>query len=360
MPGHVETGSPLDILWQPRAIAAVLLSGEGLALLLALAPGGQVDRWTYFGIASLVIQWVSLLTLTGLYLLRRRLSRLPPLTLAWVALALWLLATGLVGVCASLAWPAPMMGAQSGHWPDPWQLGLLSLTVGMLGLAAFHGHWRNRSLAARAAQAELESLQARTRPHFLFNTLNTGAALVHERPEAAERLLLDLADLFRAALGGAQQIPLREEIDLVRRYLDIEQMRFGERLRVHWRLPEPLPETMVPLLGLQPLVENAIRHGVEPLPEGGELAIDVEVQRDTLVVGICNPLPPPGRRPVAGHSVGLASVRARINALTAGEGLLQTRVTAGLFCVEVRLPMTPPDGRQGTGAVRAGQPPITR
>ena len=89
----------------------------------------------------------------------------------------------------------------------------------------------------RAKQSELQALQARIRPHFLFNTLNTGAALVHPRPEEAERLLLDLADLFRAALAGPRQILLEDELSLARRYLEIEALRFGERLQVRWELP---------------------------------------------------------------------------------------------------------------------------
>src|SRR5690606_9402646 len=118
----------------------------------------------------------------------------------------------------------------------------ITITIGLLGLAAFQNHWQAKQLAVRAKQAELESLQARTHPHFLFNTLNTGAALVHARPEAAETLLLDLADLFRAALTGPHHIALKDEIDLVQRYLALEQLRLGSRLQVRWEMPEQLPD----------------------------------------------------------------------------------------------------------------------
>src|SRR5690606_11628475 len=106
--------------------------------------------------------------------------------------------------------------------------------------------------AVRAKQAELEALQARIRPHFLFNTLNTGAALVHARPGEAERLLLGLSDLFRAALAGPGELPLEDELGLARRYLEIEALRFGPRLQVNWQLPAPLPEVWVPTLSIQP------------------------------------------------------------------------------------------------------------
>src|SRR5690606_9580864 len=121
-------------------------------------------------------------------------------------------------------------------WSLPRMAGL-TLCVGLLGLAVFYHHWRATQLAVQAKQAQLEALQARIRPHFLFNTLNTGVALVRERPGEAERLLLDLSDLFRAALAGPPTIPLEDELALARRYLEIEQLRFGPRLQVKWEVP---------------------------------------------------------------------------------------------------------------------------
>ncbi|MGH8076524.1 MAG: sensor histidine kinase, partial [Lysobacter sp.] len=259
---------PLDALWKAPAIVWVLLGGEGLAVVLTLAPGGEHDRWVYFGLVSLAIQWIALLTLGGLYLLRRRLARLRPQTLAYVALAMLLASTWLVASVSWLLLKGHWTMTPGGWWPLVMRLTGIVLTVGLLGLAAFQNHWRGRVHAVRAKQAEVESLHARIRPHFLFNTLNTGAALVRRRPGEVERLLLDLADLFRAALAGPRQISLEDELALARRYLEIEALRFGDRLRVHWELPHVIPEVTVPALSIQPLVENAIRHGVERLPGG--------------------------------------------------------------------------------------------
>src|SRR5690606_3106447 len=171
---------PLDALWQAPAIIWVLLAGECLAGILALAPGMSGSRWIYFGLASLVVQWVALLTLGTLYLTRNLLTGLRPLRLAWLAVGMLLVNTWLV---AWLAWW--LMGDA---WPvaaDGWpalvaRLPRIALAVGFLGLAAFQNHWRGRLHAVRAKQSELQALQARIRPHFLFNTLNTGAALVHQ------------------------------------------------------------------------------------------------------------------------------------------------------------------------------------
>lgn len=333
-----KTPRPLDALWQAPAIIWVLLAGECLAVVLALAPGISADRWIYFGLASLTIQWIALLTLGALYLFRRALEGMRPQRLAYLALGLLLVNTwlvvGLVWLLMRAVWPMT---------EDEWSVLILQLTgivlaVGFLGLAAFQNHWRGRLHAVRAKQSELQALQARIRPHFLFNTLNTGAALVHQRPEEAERLLLDLADLFRAALAGPRQISLEDELSLARRYLEIEALRFGDRLQVRWELPRELPAVTVPALSIQPLVENAIRHGVERMPIG-DIEIAVSTTSDTVIVRISNPLPQPGGLAVPGHQVGLNASQVRIEALTGGRGSVQTQVVEGRFIATVRLPV---------------------
>ena len=330
---------PLDVLWQANAILWVILGGEGLAAVLALAPGLAADRLTYFGLASLWIQWTALLTLAVLYLARRRLNRLPPPQVAAVALVVGLALCWLITLVIR-AYLEPGQGPGRVDWLAlALQVSGITLTFGLMGLAAFHNHWKGRLAAVRAKQAELEALQARIRPHFLFNTLNTGAALVHARPQDAEQLLLDLADLFRAALSGPAELPLRDELSLARRYLEIERLRFGERLQVQWSLPEALPEVVVPALSIQPLVENAIRHGIEPSPTGGRLDVIVAVEPGEVRVVVSNDLPPSGTRPAAGHQVGLASARERIEALSQGRGHLQTRVAGGRYIATITLPL---------------------
>ncbi|MGV8959391.1 MAG: sensor histidine kinase [Stenotrophomonas sp.] len=329
---------PLDTLWQAPAIAWMLLTGEGVAIVLALAPGIEDERWRYFGLLSLVIQWISLSTLAALYLIRRPLSKLRPPHVAYVALALLLTLT--LGI-SNLAW-----FFFRGNWSLPaeqwngmqWRLSGIVMTVSLLALAAFQNHWRGRLNAVRAKQSELQALQARIRPHFLFNTLNTGAALVHERPEEAERLLLDLADLFRAALGGPRQIPLEDELSLARRYLEIETLRFGDRLTVHWHLPRELPAVTVPALSIQPLVENAVRHGIEHLTHG-DVDVRVTTNPGWVILRISNPLPGPGAVSTAGHQVGLNASQARIEAMTDGRGSVLTQVEDGRFIATVRLPV---------------------
>ena len=144
-----------------------------------------------------------------------------------------------------------------------------------------------------SAQAQADALQARIRPHFLFNSLNAIVGLVRRDPVVAERALLDLSDLFRAALGaGDAGSSLREEVELAERYLAIESLRLGPRLRVAWHRQEPLPWTLpLPRLLLQPLVENAVLHGISRLPEGGEVEIAMACADGVLRIGVGNPVP---------------------------------------------------------------------
>lgn len=328
--------TPLSALWRPTALLTVVLGGEALAAILALAPMQSGARLMQFGLASLAAQWVLLGTLCLLFLLRAPLSRLPALRLAWVCLALFLMMSLLV---AEAAWAVLSMTATLEISRSAFVLRLLALAlvVGLIGLLTYQNYWRSRQLAVRAKQLELEALQARIRPHFLFNTLNTGAALVHAQPDVAERVLLDLADLFRSALRGPKLIPLHEELELTQRYLDIEALRFGERLRLVWEVPDTLPSVQVPSLSIQPLAENAIRHGIERLPHGGQLQVIVTSTHKGIEVLVSNDLPEEAGDS-KGHAVGLASAKERILAMTDGRGRVDTVVEDGRFVAKMVLP----------------------
>jgi len=306
---------PLDALWQAPVIIWVLLAGEGLAIILALAPGQTGSPWVYFGLTSLMVQWVFLSTLGAMYLARRRLARLSPNLIANIALLILIVVSILV---CSAAWLVlrDLWSLDNSQLPRIFLRFVgITLTFGLLGLAAFQNHWRARQLALRAKQAELDALQARIHPHFLFNTLNTGAALVHQQPEKTEQLLLDLADLFRAALTNSRRTPLREEVELARRYAGIEQLRFGARMQVEWAVPETLPDLEVPILSIQPLVENAIHHGVEPSPGTCTLRIAIQPEGGGVRITVSNDLPPTPATAHRGHHVGLQALRARVQAM---------------------------------------------
>jgi two-component system sensor histidine kinase AlgZ len=331
--------SSLDSLWTTQALAGVLIAGEAVALILALAPAGMVDRVVWFGLASLMVQWILLSTLSVIYLLRRTLSQLPAQIVAWACLGLLLASTFVVSVFSQGLFSSAALadaGTSSGFIP---RVLAIALVMGLLGLAAFQNYSDATLLAVRAKQAELEALQARIHPHFLFNTLNSAAALVHARPDDAERVLLDLGDLFRAALSEQGWVPLGHELELCRRYLAIEQQRFGERLRVEWRIDEGLDALSVPLLTIQPLVENAVVHGLDERSGAKSLCVEATQTATELQVSVRNAIPrDPAMFAHNGHRIGLAGVRARIESVTGGKG----NVTAGAdgtdFVARIALP----------------------
>lgn len=333
------TLTPLDALRQPTVLVWAVLAGIGLAAVLSLGPGHVGGRLIGFGLATLTIQWIILGTLAILYALQRPLSRLTSRHALYLALFLLVAMTATVHLAAASLLPGMGVASIAGWDGQLMRAIAIALIVGLLGLAALQNHLRAQSLAVKAKQAELESLQARTHPHFLFNTLNTGAALVHARPDAAERLLLDLADLFRAALSGPSLIDLQEEIDLVTRYLAIEQLRLGDRLEVVWERPAQLPSAMVPALSLQPLVENAVRHGIEPRVGGGRIDILLTAADDLLFLTVRNDLPSGDAKSSSGHRIGLDSVGQRLTDMTGGRGTLSTVTQQGRYTATIELPI---------------------
>ena len=186
--------------------------------------------------------------------------------------------------------------------------------------------------------ARLTELQARIRPHFLFNTLNTAIALVRAEPRKAEALLEDLSDLFRHALmEQGESVSLADEISLAQRYLAIEQVRFGERLRVEWVLDPRADAAKLPPLLLQPLVENAVMHGVEPSDSGAQIRITTQRRGSSVVIKVSNTVPSgPGRR---GNGVALGNVRDRLSLLHDVQGQFQCALKDGVFQVRIEVPL---------------------
>ncbi|WP_440114138.1 sensor histidine kinase [Acidovorax sp. BL-A-41-H1] len=235
---------------------------------------------------------------------------------------------------------------------------------------------RARGRTPAATTARLTELQSRIRPHFLFNTLNSAIALVREEPAKAESLLEDLSDLFRVALvEQGESVTLAEEITLARRYLAIEEVRFGKRLQVQWNLDPRTDAARLPPLLLQPLVENAVKHGVEPSARGGKLRVLTELRGSRVVVRITNTLPPKDGRHDApddagagsskGHGIALANVRARLALLHDVQGEFTAGVQDGLYQVRISLPAPEPKKNPGPPSrarhpVRRGAPPLRR
>lgn len=332
--------TPLSMLWQTRSIMWTMLGAEALAILLTLSPGLWVDRWIFFGLLSFLLQWIALLTLALVYLAKPLLANVSLYHLAWIVVVLLVVSASVLG---SLTWavlPSSTLLYEGGVAWLAWLrlVGMISV-AGVLAALAFQNHWRSRQLALRAKQAELDALRARVNPHFLFNTLNTVTALLHEHPSQAERVLLDLSDLFRAALSGNGGSNLHDEVQLTRRYLEIESLRLGTRLQIEWQLPDVLPDAHIPVLALQSLAENAIHHGIEHLAHGGLVVVAVEPRTTSVVLRVVNPLPSRPMQSHDRHHVGLAASRSRIEAMSAGLGSLRTRSDGVSHVAEIELPL---------------------
>lgn len=230
------------------------------------------------------------------------------------------------------------------HWPTqimPW---LASAASGALlsALLVTALVLRAQSRAPADTTAQLAELQARIRPHFLFNTLNSAIALVRQEPARAETLLEDLADLFRHALKEpGHSVTLEQEIALAKQYLAIEHVRFGDRLHVQWELDPRANSARLPPLLLQPLVENAVQHGIEPSAEPGMVRISTQRRGQQVLLTITNTLPPathPAAPSTRGNGIALANVRARLALLHDVRGGFHAGEHHGQYHVRIQLP----------------------
>jgi len=197
---------------------------------------------------------------------------------------------------------------------------------------------RNRAFSPALAEARLQALQARIRPHFLFNSLNAVLAIIRRDPKRAERALEDLADLFRSLLADNRQlIAMREEISLCRQYLNLEHLRLGERLQVHWTVDPGAENALVPPMLLQPLVENAVYHGIEPGLTAGTIEIRIGKEGDRVVVGLSNPYYAEHQHR-QGNRMALANIRERLQLHFDAEAKLNAGVDGERYRIDMVMP----------------------
>lgn len=306
-----------------KVVIRVVVFAQAVAILLALAPGLSEDRWYRLGLSTLFIQWVALLSLAILHNLSKVLHKQTTHNQCAIALLVLLINTTLVSSFAY--WVLVLIQWQSEtSWLEfTLQNLLISIVVGMIGIEFFVMHTERNQYIQAQSRAELNALQARIRPHFLFNSLNTVAELTRQDPESAETALLNLSSLFRAAMHAAETTHLDEEIRLVKAYLSLEQWRLGDRLRVEWQLPDDLPNLSMPLLTLQPLVENAVRHGIETSAEGGCIQIKAHILEHTLQLTVKNPIFQKGCD-ASGNGIALENIQKRLALFYSEQSTLTT------------------------------------
>jgi two-component system, LytTR family, sensor histidine kinase AlgZ len=327
---------------------AVMVVAELLVLVILIAPSDEsrplLPRLTT---ASVFVQWLALVCVVCLCKLRPQLERFTPwvgvLTAYVLMLTVTIVGSALVfGIDQQLRLGLTLPGQFQARFVL--RSAALCALIGAALLRYFYvlEQWRVRMRAE--GKARFDALQARIRPHFLFNSMNTIASLIPTRPQDAERAIEDLSDLFRAALGNDNATStLGEELDLVQRYLAIEKLRLGERLRVELDLAGLPAGVPMPALLLQPLVENAVYHGIQQLPAGGMLTIRGQRVEGAVEIVIHNPCPPVSLRAAGRHGMALANTRARIEYHFGRRGSLTVAAGSDDFACTVRLPDESPD-----------------
>ncbi|AAZ96183.1 two-component system sensor ATPase [Thiobacillus denitrificans ATCC 25259] len=233
-------------------------------------------------------------------------------------------------------WLAPILAGSVPVSP----LGVLVFALGVGGGLLGYFNLRARALSPAVTEARLQALQARIRPHFLFNSLNAVLALVRKDPRRAEHALENMADLFRALMGNARQLaPLEDEVALTRAYLELEQLRLGDRLRVVWHTGKMPADALIPPLVIQPLVENAVYHGIEPLADGGEISLNLYRSADKVHVVVRNPIASDGSHH-RGNRIALANIRERLLLHFDLDAQLKLKPLGSVYQVHIVIPYT--------------------
>ncbi len=343
---------PLPDLCRLPVVLTILLVGELLVAIyvLSTSPVGQFE-WERLALLSLYVQWAALLATIGICQLGKRMLA-HSATQVGLASFGWVL---VVGVLTNTFAQWVYGGGDWRAWSMGWLFRDLVIVAVLAGIALrylfLQQRWRQEQLAAQSAK--IDALNARIRPHFLFNSMNTIASLIGYAPEDAERAVEDLSSLFRASLSNNETlVPWEREREICQAYLRIEQLRLGDRMQVQWR-DEAMPAGFtLPALSVQPLLENAIYHGIELLSDGGLLSVAVSVAGDSVHVSVANPLVAQAARTPASeqrNGIALQNIQSRLAAIYASdrvtEPLASLALSAGAehFVAELTLPWPWPE-----------------
>lgn len=309
----------------------VLLASNAGGLLVAFACGGGRGLLAEFLDLAPLLESIVMAALLSLCVLRRPLARMHPRQAQVLIVGLVLLITTLL-----FLWFAPLLGGSLRH-------ALIWAALAAAGLLAYF-ELRARAQAPALAEARLMALNARIRPHFLFNSINAVLGVMRSDPRRAERALEEMSDLFRALMRDNRDlVPLSDEMALARQYLELEKLRLGDRLQVRWDIDSCPVDTLVPPLMLQPLLENAVYHGIEAMAESGELRVRMTGDPGTsghLIIEISNPVVSGGEH-TGGNRMALDNIRERLMLFYDLEARLEISEKAGYYSVLIILPKRP-------------------
>ena len=324
---------------QAPTVYLTVIASILLALLLSLvSPEWHTSFWYNLSLYSLFVLWVSLSSLGCLCLLHRYMPERYLLKLSlkrFSALAISLIL--IITLVFSL-----LISYYLSQEPSLWFL-LRNLVVAFIvsGVLFRYLYLREDSLRRIRSEAEarVQALQSRIRPHFLFNSLNTLANLAAVDPDKTEQMILDMADIFRASMKRSDVlIPFSEEKELCKQYLGLESQRLGDRLKIEWHVDHVPKTLLVPPLLIQPLLENAVYHGVQKHPEGGTITIKGVSYQKHIQLEITNPLPPAEAEHHSGNSMALKNIRQRLDVLYGNKAQLTYHQAQGQFFCILKIP----------------------
>jgi two-component system sensor histidine kinase AlgZ len=303
-------------LCQGRSVLWVILFSEALVIVLTLLSSGALDfSWEQFGMLSLYVQWMVLMCAAALCRLR---LHLPVMNInAVTGSAFTVIVTVNLGLCLLTQWALNYFLLENLGWDWLLRNLLISSILAALVLHYFYVQMESRLRARSELQSRVQALHSRIRPHFLFNSMNIIASLIHVDPDKAEQAVEDLSELFRASLKEAgSEVSLKQELELCKKYVNIEQLRLEDRLHLDWNIDAP-EQTRIPLLTLQPLIENAIYHGIAPSSNGGTVTVTVKHKNKRVFIQVNNPVAPArhNNRKEQGNHMALENIRHRLHAL---------------------------------------------
>ncbi len=336
-----DSGFFIPDLCQTQSFFIVVLVSELLAFMIALVQFHPDTFWLQLGRYSIIIQWIALFSTAILCTLRPILHRWSSLKAGLISYLLVMSITLLIMISAIWleAW---LQGHSSVNLLEHSGLMsslLVSAILSAIVLRFFYIQAQYKKRVRITADVKLQALQARVQPHFLFNSMNIIAGLIHVNPNLAEKLIEDLSDLFRASFAeNRSQVSLQSEIDLCGRYLGIEQLRLGDRLQFHWQLPELMNTVAIPPLTIQPLIENAINHGIQPLVEGGEISLSVNIVDRNCIIIIENPLQEKNTHSESGNRIAVDNIRARLDMLYGEQANLDMQIHQSRCTVTLTIP----------------------
>lgn len=322
---------------QIGAVFVLVLSGQLLAFILVLAAPVGADLWLELSLISLLVQWIVLASAAVLCLARRWLVLVSNATAAALSYLLVLLTAAVLSESAYrlLRDFSPL---EISHDFVLRALGIAAIVAALALRYLYVTHqWRQR--LESEASARVEALQARIRPHFLFNSLNSIAAMIPVAPERAEAAVEDLADLFRASLARSGQLTsFAEELALAQGYLRMESLRLEQRLAVQWEVAEVPADALLPPLTLQPLLENAVYYGVEPRVEPSVIRIQGRREQGRLQLSVVNPLPKEQGFQRSGLGLAQENIQQRLSLAFGKRASLAATRQGEEYRVELRLP----------------------